>query len=114
MEIDFPADACDAVTAFYSFMHIPRDAHPELLARILRWLRPGGLFLVPMSTLGGPDRTEHWLGVDMFFSGWDAETNARLVREAGFEMLVGEVIEMWEPASEYETSFLWVRAQRPS
>lgn len=112
MELDFPVASYDAVTAFYSFMHIPRDRHPDLLARIRRWLKPGGLFLAPMSTLGGPDRTERWLGVDMFFSGWDAETNARLVREAGFEVLVDEVIEMWEPASEYETSFLWVLAQR--
>ena len=113
MELDFPGDAYDAVTAFYSSMHIPRDAHPELLARIRRWLKPGGLFLAPMSTIGGPDRVEHWLGVDMFFSGWDADTNARLVREAGFELLVDEVIPQEEPESEYETAFLWVLARNP-
>jgi hypothetical protein len=67
-----------------------------------------------MSTLGGPNRVENWLGVDMFFSGWDAGTNARLVREAGFELLVDEVIPMQEPESEYETDFLWVLARRPS
>lgn len=107
------ADASfDAVTAFYSFMHVPRDEHPALLARIRRWLVPGGLFLAPMSTLGGPDRVENWLGVDMFFSGWDAQANARIVREAGFEVLVDEVIGMWEPESEYETAFLWVLAQK--
>jgi cyclopropane fatty-acyl-phospholipid synthase-like methyltransferase len=113
MELDLPADAYDAVTAFYSLMHVPREDHPELLARIHRWLRPSGLFLAPMSTIGGPDRTERWLGVEMFFSGWDAETNGRLVREAGFEVLVDEVIRMWEPDSEYETAFLWVFARKP-
>jgi cyclopropane fatty-acyl-phospholipid synthase-like methyltransferase len=113
MELTLPADAYDAVTAFYSLMHVPREDHPELLARIRRWLRPSGLFLAPMSTIGGPDRTERWLGVEMFFSGWDAETNGRLVREAGFEVLVDEVIPMSEPESEYETAFLWVLARKP-
>jgi cyclopropane fatty-acyl-phospholipid synthase-like methyltransferase len=114
MELSARAGAYDAVTAFYSFMHVPRDDHPELLARIYRWLRPSGLFLAPLSTIGGPDRTETWLGVEMFFSGWDAETNARLVREAGFELLVGEVISMREPESDYETAFLWVLARKPT
>ncbi len=81
LELDFPQATFDAVTALYSFMHIPRDRHRELLARILGWLKPSGLFLAPMSTIGGPDRVEDWLGVDMFFSGWDAETNSRLVQK---------------------------------
>ena len=113
LDLDFPDASFEAVTAFYSFMHVPRDEHPALLARIHRWLVPGGLFLAPMSTLGGPDRVEHWLGVDMFFSGWDAETNARIVRDAGFDVLVDEVVPMWEPESEYETAFLWLLARKP-
>ena len=112
--LDFPDESLDAVAAFYSFMQVPRDDHPELLARIRRWLRPGGLFLAPMSTIGGPDRIENWLGVDMFFSGWDAETNARIVQEVGFELVVAEVVPMYEPESDYETAFLWVLAQRPA
>ena len=114
LELEFEDGAFDAVTAFYSFMHVPRDRHGELLGRIRRWLRPGGLFLAPLSTVGGPDRIENWLGVDVFFSGWDAETNRSLVRAAGLELLVAEVIPMREPASEYETSFLWVLARNPT
>jgi cyclopropane fatty-acyl-phospholipid synthase-like methyltransferase len=114
MELSVPAGAYDAVTAFYSFMHISREDHRELLTRIHRWLRPGGLFLAPMSMIGGPDRTEWWLGVELFFSGWDAETNSRLVREAGFQVLVEEVLPMWEPESDYETAFLWAFARKPA
>jgi len=114
IQLDFAEGAFDAVTAFYSFMHVPRDQHAELLGRIRGWLRPGGLFLAPMSTIGGRDRVENWLGVEMFFSGWDAETNRRLVRAAGLEVVVAEVIEMREPNSEYETAFLWVLAKRPA
>jgi hypothetical protein len=50
----------------------------------------------------------------MFFSGWDAETNRRLVRAAGLEVVVADVIEMREPDSEYETAFLWVLARKPA
>jgi ubiquinone/menaquinone biosynthesis C-methylase UbiE len=111
-ELDFAAETFDAVTAFYSMMHVPRDRHLELFGTVLRWLKPGGLFLAPLSTVGGPDRIENWLGVDMFFSGFDAETNTFLVREAGFELLVDEVIPMLEPG--VETSFLWVLGRRPA
>ena len=81
----------------------------ELFARIGRWLRPGGLFLASLGHVGGPDRTEQWLGVDMFFSSFDAATSSRLVRAAGFELLVDEVVFMQEP--EAEVGFLWVLAR---
>ena len=39
------------------------------------------------------------------------ETNRRLVQEAGFELLVDDVIRMTEP--EGETASLWVPGRRP-
>jgi ubiquinone/menaquinone biosynthesis C-methylase UbiE len=109
-ELDFAAETFDGVTAFYSMMHVPRDRHLELFGAVLRWLKPGGLFLAPLSTVGGPDRIENWLGVDMFFSGFDAGTNRRVVQDAGFELLIEEVIPMLEPG--VETSFFWVLGRR--
>ena len=113
VELDFPAETFDAVTALYSIVHVPRDEQKPLLARILRWLKPGGLFLASMSHVGGEDRTDEWLGVPMFFSGFDAETNRRLVREAGFEVLVDDLVWMQEPEPEGEVAFLWVLARKP-
>ncbi len=110
-ELVVPAEAFDAVTALYSIVHVPRDDHPALFARIRRWLKPGGHFLACLSHIGGPDRFEQWLGVEMFFSGFDAETNSRLVRDAGFELLADEVLWMREP--EGDTAFLWVLARNP-
>ena len=109
-ELDCPAEAFDAVTALYSIVHVPRDEHPALFARIRGWLKPGGLFLASLSHLGGPDRFEEWLGVEMFFSGFDAATNGRLLREAGFKLLVDEVVWMHEP--EGDAAFLWVLARK--
>ena len=110
-ELELPDATFDAVTALYSIMHAPRDEHPALLARFRRWLKPGGHILLSMSTVGGPDRFKHWLGVEMFFSGFDAETNSRIVRDAGFELLADEVVWMRQP--EGDTAFLWVLARNP-
>jgi SAM-dependent methyltransferase len=110
-DLDFPAETFDAITAFYSIMHVPRQEHSDLFERIAGWLKPGGLFLASLSHVGGPDRTYEWLGVDMFFSAFDAETNRRLVREAGFELILDELVWMREPES--EVAFLWVLAGKP-
>ena len=90
---------------------MPRDEQGPLLSRILRWLKPGGLFLASMSHVGGEDRTDEWLGVAMFFSGFDADTNRRLVRDVGFEVLADDLVWMQEPES--EVAFLWVLARKP-
>jgi ubiquinone/menaquinone biosynthesis C-methylase UbiE len=111
--LEAPAAAFDAVTAFYSIVHVPRDEQPGLLGRISRWLKPGGLFLASMSHVGGDDRTDQWLGVEMFFSGFDAQTNRRLVHEAGLELLEDELVWMREPEPEGEVAFLWVLARKP-
>lgn len=111
-ELDFPAQSFDAVTAFYSIMHVPREEHPALFGRIAGWLKPGGLFLASLSHVGGEDRTYEWLGVEMFFSGFDAETNRRLVREAGFELIRDDLIWMQEPQG--DAAFLWVLAKKPA
>jgi ubiquinone/menaquinone biosynthesis C-methylase UbiE len=110
-ELDLPGETFDAITALYSIVHVPREEQPPLLGRIMRWLKPGGLFLASMSHVGGEDRIEEWLGVEMFFAGFDAETNRRLVREAGFELLADELVWMREP--EHDVAFLWVLARKP-
>jgi hypothetical protein len=46
----------------------------------------------------------------MFFSAFDAETNRRLVRESGFELVLDELVWMREPQG--EVAFLWVLARK--
>ncbi|HEY6150446.1 MAG TPA: class I SAM-dependent methyltransferase [Gaiellaceae bacterium] len=111
-ELELAEESFDAVTAFYSIIHVPREAHAELFERILRWLKPGGLFLASLSHVGSPDRTEEWLGVQMFFSSFPAETNRRLVLEAGFELLIDEVVVMTEP-EDVESGWIWVLGRKP-
>jgi SAM-dependent methyltransferase len=112
-KLEFPVRAFDAVTALYSLVHVPREEQPGLLGRIRSWLKPGGLFLASMSHVGGEDRIDEWLGVEMFFSGFDAETNRRLVRQAGFELLADDLVWMHEPEPDGDSAFLWVLGRKP-
>jgi cyclopropane fatty-acyl-phospholipid synthase-like methyltransferase len=100
----------DGVCALYSITHVPREEHASLFARIAGWLRPGGLFLASLSSRGSEDWRGEWLGVEMFFSGHAAETNRRLLRESGFELLVDEIATIEEPEGPAE--FLWVLARK--
>ena len=111
-EVDFAEQSFAGITAFYAMSHVPRAEHAALFRRCCDWLEPGGLFLATLGAGELPDWTGDWLGVPMFFSSYDADTNRDLVRDAGFELLLDEVVEIREP--EQRVRFLWVLAQRPA
>ena len=103
----------DAVTAFYSLTHLPRDDQASVIARIGTWLRSGGVFC---ATLGGGDTLDEvepqWLGVPMFFAGFSPETNRRLLVDAGLTLVVDEVVDLQEP--EGIAAFHYVIARKPA
>ncbi|WP_445395422.1 class I SAM-dependent methyltransferase [Streptomyces sp. LE64] len=86
--LDFPEGSFDAVLALYSLIHLPLGEQLPLLRRVVRWLRPGGSFLVTVGrdALTGTD--EDWLGsgVAMWWSHPDAATSREWLRTAGFEV----------------------------
>jgi SAM-dependent methyltransferase len=108
----FQAASFDAVVAFYSLTHVPRDDVPPLLARIREWLRPGGVLVATMGVEDDPGTIEEdWLGAPMYFSHFSARKNRRLVAEAGFVVDSAEVLV--EPEDRDEARFLWVVAHAP-
>jgi SAM-dependent methyltransferase len=108
-ELDLPAGSFDAVASFISFNHVPRDLLAPLLERIHRCLVPDGLLLTAFGVSDIEGWTGEWLGAETFFSSYPADTNSRLVREAGFRIERDEVITFEEP--EGPASFQWVLAQ---
>jgi SAM-dependent methyltransferase len=109
----FEQASFDAVVAFYSLTHVPRDEGAELIERIRGWLRPGGLFVASMGADDEPGDVEaDWLGVDMYFSHFDAKANRRLVARAGFVIDRADVAV--EPEDRHDARFLWVVARAPS
>jgi SAM-dependent methyltransferase len=111
LELEFPPGSFDAVVAFYTLDHIPREQLPVLLARIGTWLRAGGFLLFTAEVQDQPGIVGQWLGVPMFFSCFDAATTRRLVEAAGFELLRDGIEAQLE--GDHEVSYLWVLARRP-
>ena len=110
-ELDVAPSSLDAVVAILTLTHVPRDEHAALLVRIAGWLREGGFLLCSLGASDTPGSVEEdWLGAPMFFSHFDADTNRRLVHDAGFDLLVDEVVPMHEEGHG-ESRFLWVLAQ---
>lgn len=111
MLLSFPPASFDAVTAFYSLIHLPRAEQVVLIERLAAWLRPGGWFLVNLGTLNDPGSIESdWLGAPMYWSSYDAQTNIDLICQAGFIPVETETIvddEDGEPVS-----FLWMLAKK--
>jgi ubiquinone/menaquinone biosynthesis C-methylase UbiE len=57
-KLDYPAESFDAVWAYTSLLHIPEAEMPELLTRIHRWLKPGGVFATGMIRGDGAELVE--------------------------------------------------------
>ena len=110
--VRFPPESFDGVAAFFSLIHVPREEHAALLARIAGWLRPGGLLVATMGARDNPGEIEDdWLGAPMFFSHWDAATNRRLVTDAGLRIL--SATEETADEDGAPVTFLWVLAEKP-
>jgi len=109
-ELALDPASVDAVTAYYSLNHVPREILGSLLARISGWLAPKGLLLAAFGAGNSPDWTGEWLGATMFFSSWDAETNRQLIQAAELETIRDEVVTLHEP--EGDALFHWILARR--
>jgi SAM-dependent methyltransferase len=93
VDLDLPDGAFDAICSYYAIIHIPRQEHPKLLQNFCRMLKPGGLALLCL----GANNIEHdieedYHGSPMYWSHFDAETNLRLIVEAGFEIILSKAI----------------------
>jgi SAM-dependent methyltransferase len=109
-ELTLEPASVDAVTAYYSLNHVPREILGSFLARISGWLAPGGLLLAAFGAGNNSDWTGEWLGATMFFSSWDAATNRRLILAAELETIRDEVVTLREP--EGDSLFQWILARR--
>lgn len=111
LALDFPPRSFDAVTGFYSIIHLPRDEQVLLVQKIATWLKPGGYFLANFAHEEQESTVmEKWLGEEKgwtFWSGWGANGSVKMVEESGLEVLVKETRE-----SSVDATFLWVIARK--
>ena len=105
-ELELEPASFEAVAAFYSFNHVPRDLLAPLFARVAGWLVRDGLFLTALGTTDLEDWTGEWLGAPTYFSSFEPETNTRLLEDAGFELLRDELVTFTEPDG--DVTFQWI------
>lgn len=111
--LDFEPASFDAVTAFHSIIHVPREEHLALLKGVRRWLKPGGLFLATLSVGAWEGEEADWegWGAPMRWSHHDRDTNVRLVRDAGLRVELAET--RTTAGTHGDEEWLWVLARKP-
>jgi SAM-dependent methyltransferase len=110
-QLEWPQSSVDAVVALYTFGHVPRGELPAIFVRIAMWLRPGGHLLATTGSRDSADGVYDWLGVPMFFSGLDVDSNLRLLADAELELVEHEVV-CQDEGEEGKPCFLWILARR--
>ena len=112
MALSFPPSTFDAVVAFYSIFHLPREEQRTMIGRIKGWLKEGGWLLVNFHTEEGDQLRENWFspGVTMFSSGLGVRGNRDMFENdvEGLTVLEDEVAV--EKVGRAEEKFHWVFA----
>lgn len=111
--LTFGPKTFDAVVAIHSIIHVPRAEHPALLAAIYSWLKPGGILFATLTITAFEGEDEDWegWGAAMRWSHHDAETNRRMLRDAGFEIRYAEPRATGGTGD--DETWLWVEASKP-
>jgi SAM-dependent methyltransferase len=110
-QLAFKNSSVDAVIAFYSLIHVPRQEQPALFRRIATWLKPNGYFIGSLGVKSDPiGYEENWFGVPMFWSSFDRETYKQIIQASGFSMISAQE----ETSHEFgkPVTFLWIVAQK--
>jgi len=110
-KLTFAPSNFDAVVAFYSIIHLPREEQLDMFKQISSWLKPGGFLLCNLGTTDDPGKSVPWLGdAQMFWSGFDADKYHQILAESGFSTTNSEIIPDNEDGK--IVPFLWVLAKK--
>ncbi|MEM8535885.1 MAG: class I SAM-dependent methyltransferase [Chloroflexota bacterium] len=87
-EIDFPSASFDAVVAFYSIFHLPREKHLALFQRIHTWLKSDGYLLATVTKTREDAYTkDDFFGVTMYWSNYSLTEYQKMLQQVGFQLI---------------------------
>ncbi|KAF3049540.1 hypothetical protein E8E11_000975 [Didymella keratinophila] len=111
LALSFPDCSFDAVTGFYSIIHLPREEQSQLVRKIAAWLRPGGLLLANFAVdESRATIMERWLNEEkgwMYWSSWGEAGSVKMLEDAGLEILFRETKLITGDAN-----FVWLLAKQ--
>lgn len=89
MSAKFPGSSFDAIAAFYTVFHLPKQEHEELFLRIHRWLKPKGYLMTTLTLRDeGPYTEDDFFGVTMYWSSFGLARYREILTGLGFSILV--------------------------
>ena len=93
-KLDYPDNFFDGILAYYSIIHVPREEHEDLFRNFFRMLKTDGVALLCLHATDDPMYTnDDFFGAEMFWSGFDAETNLRILQEIGFDIIWSKIVD---------------------
>ncbi len=87
-EMPLPNEDFVAIVCLYAIIHIPLCDQPALIAKMYRWLKPGGHLLITVGQHAWVGYEHNWLNVDgckMYWSHADRATYLRWIEKVGFQ-----------------------------
>ena len=85
IEADLGEACYEGVCSYYAIIHIPREHHRAILAKVHRALVPGGLALLCLGANDiEEDTTDDYHGEPMYWSHFDGETYLAMLQDVGF------------------------------
>lgn len=91
--VEFDESSFDAVVAFFSLFHIPREDHARLFRRIRDWLKPGGYLMCTLSLESETGYTQDdFFGAKMYWSNYGLSEYEEMLTGIGFTMLATTII----------------------
>lgn len=111
LALSFRSRSFDAVTAFYSIIHLPREEQSQLIKKIAGWLKPGGLLLANFAVDDSKATVmEKWLNEEkgwMYWSSWGENGSVKMLEDAGLEIKFRETKQITGDAN-----FVWLLAEQ--
>lgn len=108
--LTFDEGSFDAVVAFYSIFHLPKDEQGAMIGKIEKWLKVGGYMLFNLHDKEGDVVFDDWMGVQMFSSGLGAEGSREMLKKDAMRMKVVEDHIDLEKVGPFEERFHWIMA----
>lgn len=92
-KLDFPEDYFHGILAYYSIIHVPREEQYDLFVNLHRMLKPNGIALFSLHSTDDPGSIfDDFFDATMFWSGFDKETNLKMLTDIGFEIIWSKLV----------------------
>lgn len=104
----------DAIVAFYSLIHIPREEVPTVLEEFRRVLKPNGRVLLAVHGGTGKVTRSEFMGEPVPFEAtlFDEDELGEMLGAAGFDAVSATIRQPYE--FEFQTPRMYVSARRPA